>query len=960
MRIAFEPIAPAAFEPEIVEIVPPRTNTAAILAAENFFAGLHLRAPFCLEMIATEHTRWFQLRTREPAARRLIAEHVQVAYPQAILRAPSGQSGDDDPAAMPPDVRVAACTMSLAEPQHLPLRTFDDLDVATEAGTQADPVLGILAALGTVPPGCRAISQLVLQPAPADWSRPYLRMAVEHPLAAEQALAAVRSSSAGSPSGRDGGAAIAVVLCLGAGFTAWRLGYLAAIDWHDLLRYGAAVLGAGGALAGVYRWTHRPCPIYDQEQVRQKISRPGFRMQLRLAVIGPASAEQIELDDCLDRVAAAYGVFALAFGNRLTRRRLKLSGRDLRRPEFIGRADRMPILNARELAGLWHLPRAQADVPLLERSGARRILPLPSAVASGCRIGQSTHQGRALPVHISAGALRRHLLVVAKTGRGKSALLARVALFVLGGLCASDKRAALILIDPHRDLAYLTLGCLPDSRHEEAIFLDAANDLRPFGLNLLDAGLGWDRDQMTMMVLHIFRREFSQAWGFRMESAFRYGLHTLFEANQTICRADPRAGRSRQYTILDLPPLLSDPKFRRRVLKDVTDKEVRNWWSDTFDRLNQVFQTEVIFPVQTKIFRFAGIQAARRIVGQPCSTIDPLSWVHEGRAVIVNTAAGIIGRDAAALIGDLLLNLVSLTIAQQAAVERDERARATLVVDEIHLMPGADFEALLSEQAKYGANVVLATQSLARLDALDREQERALRSTIFSNIDTLAVFNTSAEDAVYLEQELGEVVDHNDILALAEHECYLRLPNGRDGSPLVCSVQLEPPPPPDPAVQRSVADASAERYGRPAAAVDKALLDALIRIEQTHLPPGGSYEPTGAPRDEPGRDQAPPRPIVNGPSARRAAGAGSPAVQSGGAEAGVTSASASTPKAELSTPAPRRQPQRSQHRNERGSSRPAQASYLTAGGRIKRARPDGSAAAPSDASQPSDARPGRG
>ena len=36
-------------------------------------------------------------------------------------------------------------------------------------------------------------------------------------------------------------------------------------------------------------------------------------------------------------------------------------------------------------------------------------------------------------------------------------------------------------------------------------------------------------------------------------------------------------------------------------------------------------------------------------------------------------------------------------------------------------MPGADYEALLSELAKYGASLVLATQSLARLEALDRQ-----------------------------------------------------------------------------------------------------------------------------------------------------------------------------------------------------------------------------------------------
>src|SRR5579883_1929977 len=870
MRIAIERVEPAIVQPEVAEIVAPRTNTVAITAAENFYSGLHLQAPFCLELAATERARWFQLRTVEPAAQRLVTEHLQVAYPQAGVRPiePDKQPAAD-PAVFPSDWPVAACALTLAEPSYQPLRTFRDLDLADQSGAQSDPVLAILSALGTVPSGCRAIAQLVLQAAPADWSKSYQRMAVEHPLAAERARLAVQAAAARTP-GSDGGGVLAGILVVGVGVGAWKLGYISALDWHDALKYGAALLGTGGGLAAMYRWTHRPPVLYDQDQVREKIGRPGFRAQLRLAVTGPMEAAQGELDACLDRMAAAYGVFALATGNRFQRRQLNLKGADLRLPAFLGRS--ISILNARELAGLWHLPLAQADVPLLERTGARRILPLPETVAAGCRIGVSNHQGRTFPVHISEGDLRRHLLVLAKTGRGKSALLARVAAFVLGLGAAAGKRPALLMIDPHRDLAYLTLGCIPDERRESAIFLDAANESRPFGLNLVDTGLGWDRDQVTMMVLQIFRREFSQAWGFRMEAAFRYGLHTLFEANLSICKADPKHGRERQYTVLDLPPLLSDAKFRKNVLKDVKDREVRYWWHEVFDRLNHTFQTEVVFPVQTKIFRFAGIQTARRIVGQPKSTIDPLSWVRNHQAVIVNTAAGIIGNDASALIGDLLLNLVSLTIAQQAALERDERERTTVIVDEMHLMPGADFERLLSEQAKYGANLILATQSLARLAAIDREQQRALRATMFANVDGLAVFNTSAEDARYVEEELGEAINRQDILALAEHECYLRLASGRDGRASLCSVELEPPPAANTERQTAIASASAATYGRDAAEVDKQLLNALIRIEQAHRTPGEQAQNqgggTGLPKDDGGEPSAgaSPPPIAPAPS----------------------------------------------------------------------------------------------
>src|SRR5712692_5560002 len=59
MRIAIERQEPVDVRPEVLEIVAPRANTAAIGAAENFFSGLTLRAPFCLEIAATHTARWF-------------------------------------------------------------------------------------------------------------------------------------------------------------------------------------------------------------------------------------------------------------------------------------------------------------------------------------------------------------------------------------------------------------------------------------------------------------------------------------------------------------------------------------------------------------------------------------------------------------------------------------------------------------------------------------------------------------------------------------------------------------------------------------------------------------------------------------------------------------------------------------------------------------------------------------
>jgi hypothetical protein len=124
--------------------------------------------------------------------------------------------------------------------------------------------------------------------------------------------------------------------------------------------------------------------------------------------------------------------------------------------------------------------------------------------------------------------LRRHLLAIAKTRRGKSSLMLRLVHHLMlagttepGGREAGADKRCLILVDPHSDLATAALALVPPERRADVVYLDIANRKRPFGINLLDVGLGWDRDQAVGNALRVFKREFDAFWGPRMEDAWR-------------------------------------------------------------------------------------------------------------------------------------------------------------------------------------------------------------------------------------------------------------------------------------------------------------------------------------------------------------------------------------------------------------------------------------------------------
>jgi hypothetical protein len=139
---------------------------------------------------------------------------------------------------------------------------------------------------------------------------------------------------------------------------------------------------------------------------------------------------------------------------------------------------------------------------------------------------------------------------------------------------------------------------------------------------------------------------------------------------------------------------------------------------------------------------------------------------------------------------------------------------------------------VLGELAKYGANMLLASQTLSRLDRLTNAQRtRNLGASVFSNLDALFAFHVSAEDAHYLAEELGGGLDTQDLLELGHYQCYARITDARSGERLpTFSVQLDPPPEGNDQLAARLARLSAERYGRDALDVELDLQAALERI----------------------------------------------------------------------------------------------------------------------------------
>src|SRR5579859_2071470 len=336
---------------ELVELVSPRTNGASYTSIEHLFAALSREGGVSLEIGGDATARRFYVRVAGPRAQGLLQGQLSAAYPQTRARAAS-----IDPALRRSGEQIAVSRLELREPEYLPLRIPRDVDIASDRAPQADPLLGVLAALGAMPAGWRALAQLVLQPARRNWARRHLRRTLEHALEPERAERARTSS--GSSSGWGGVALAAAFLAAVVVLPRLWAIYLAN-GWLPLALVAApAAIALGGLYALWIQLSERP--LYDLELVKEKLSRPAARAELRLAVLAPATVAPAEVRARLEHVIAAYHAYDLERGNGLVARSLPVpeTADALCSPVPLGKPRRLATLTTRELAGLWHLVQA--------------------------------------------------------------------------------------------------------------------------------------------------------------------------------------------------------------------------------------------------------------------------------------------------------------------------------------------------------------------------------------------------------------------------------------------------------------------------------------------------------------------------------------------------------------------------------------------------------------------------
>ena len=822
-------------EPVLLAITPPRSGERTLLGVENLLASIAVPEPFSLELAGDAGGVTLLARCLDD---QVVRGQIAARYPQARI---TTMVPDEDPLRLAEGEQAWGMTLRASGPEYAPLRTFRDDDLLDP---DSDPLIAIIGALSSLNDGERVVARLLLRSMGPEWSQVH-----QQKLQRQQQPAVSQSGNNTQVTQARIDAKDGVTLAvLGVAVLATAQGYL----WYqdgEVLK--ASLLGAGTALGlaaagwGWWRWRQSRNRVYDPLLIKEKTSRIAFDGEIQVTAVLPEDASPDRAGELLGPVAAAYRHYDNPAGARFRVSKIRpLVPSAHLHPAGPGLFGGRSVLGVREAAGLWHPPGAGDETPLVARAGSRALLPSARGTSGGALVGETT-TGPAKKIHFPQDLLRRHHLYVARTRMGKSTLMEHVIAHKLREKAAGNDTDAIIVVDPHADLVGSVLAQVPESLIDGVKLIDLADGRGYPGINLLDTRIFADRDRTADSVVRVAHGLWEQ-WGPRMQSILEHAVKSLHEANE---KREPE----NQYTIIDGLRILSDDDFRDEALAQVDDHHLLRRWAREFGAWRKDYQGMALAPVQTRLAYYASSKTARAILGQPRSTIDLRETILGGGILLVPTAQGAVGRDVAALVGSSVLNLVDGVIREQGSLPPQQRRGALVVVDEMQTMPGVDYESMLSELGKFGANFILATQSLAKLEDLSR----TMRDTVLANVGCLAAFQMAGTDARQLVWELGkERVSEDDVTSLDVHQCYVRATVGTQRMDAF-SMRVLPPEPGDPAMAGRIRELALgyltppEDIGPPDDELGKLVEKYRQELEQLRQGPGQRKENQASPPSQP-------------------------------------------------------------------------------------------------------------
>lgn len=417
------------------------------------------------------------------------------------------------------------------------------------------------------------------------------------------------------------------------------------------------------------------------------------------------------------------------------------------------------VLNAEEMASLWHLPTQWTETPNIKWLGARRG-PAPSNVPHGpnegdIELGYNTYRGVKTPVWMKKEDRSRHMYLIGKSGSGKSQTIAKYAV--------QDIQAGhgVAVVDPHGDLIELILGHIPKERIDDVIVFNPSDMERPMGLNMLEAKDPSMKDFAVQEMISIFYKLFPpEMIGPMFEHHMRNAMLTLM--------SDPDQPGS----LIEIPRMFSDADFQKKWRAKVTDPVVMSYWVNEIDKTSDFHKSETLGYLISKVGRFVENEMMRNIIGQQRSSFDFREVMDKKKILLVNLSKGKTGDVNAELLGLIIVSKLQMAALGRADMPEKDRHDFYLYIDEFQNFITDSIATILSEARKYRLNLIIAHQYIGQLV---KNNKTEIKDAVFGNVGTMFTARIGPEDVEILEKVYAPEFSGYDLINSDKFTWYVKM-----------------------------------------------------------------------------------------------------------------------------------------------------------------------------------------
>lgn len=552
--------------------------------------------------------------------------------------------------------------------------------------------------------------------------------------------------------------------------------------------------------------------------LQEKASKAGLDVTIRLVTCSQNSAAAETILQNMLNAFSQYNVYE--YGNSFVKQVPRSKKKLIR--QFIYRTineKHKIVMNAEELASLWHMPLPWTETPNIKWLSARSAAApasIPGPDEGDIELGYNVYRGIKTPVWMKSKDRTRHMYIMGKSGSGKSQLIAHLAL--------QDIRAGhgVAVVEPHGDLIEQILANIPRERVDDVVVFNPSDLARPMGLNMLEAKNESMKDFAAQEMVAIFYKLFPpEMIGPMFEHHMRNVMLTLM--------SDPE----NPGTIAEIPRMFSDADFQKIWRAKVKDPVILSYWVNEVDKTSDFHKSEMLGYLISKVGRFVENEMMRNIIGQTHSSFDFREIMDNKKILLVNLSKGKTGDVNAELLGLIVVSKLQMAALTRADIPEDQRHDFFLYIDEFQNFITDSIATILSEARKYRLNLIVAHQYIGQLV---KNNDTKIKEAVFGNVGTTFVSRIGPEDVETLEKIYAPDFSGYDLINSDKFTWYVKMiVDNAQQKPF--TLKFTPPSQGDAELAEAIKELSRLKFGRDRRLVEADIMERMQMGTVTRLAP---------------------------------------------------------------------------------------------------------------------------